>query len=66
MMNFTAQHYVKVAGVIRELRDDPVSKTDLIYAFVKMFEEDNPLFQMGLFWDECQPDIPDEESGHGV
>jgi len=58
-MSFYAEHYIKVAKIIREVPPvyglAVVSKTDLIMAFAEMFAEDNPKFNPGTFWDECQP-----------
>jgi len=56
---FTAQHYIKVAKVLRETKT--VGETSLwhkdflTHKFAEMFQADNPLFDYGLFIDECQP-----------
>lgn len=60
-MSFTAQHYIQVAKIIRETTDwcsccgEPISLSPLISRFAEMFAADNPLFNPGMFWDECQP-----------
>ena len=69
-MSFTSEHYVKVAGVIRELpftkipgwQVKMVTKADVISMFAEMFAKDNPKFNPGTFWDECQP-LEEEDDG---
>lgn len=64
---FSAEHYIKVARVIRKRPSycswcgEPISSSPLISSFAEMFEKDNPLFDHGKFWDECQPLFPEEE-----
>jgi DNA-directed RNA polymerase subunit RPC12/RpoP len=54
---FSAQHYIKVAEVIREriVPYNSVSPGAVIGEFAEMFMKDNPKFNPGTFWDECQP-----------
>jgi hypothetical protein len=54
---FTAMHYVKVAEVIREeiTPKHPMAVGDVTAAFADMFMKDNPKFNVGMFWDACQP-----------
>jgi len=59
-MSFTAQHYVKVAEVIRGIPNENISsgepavtKGQIIKAFREMFEKDNPKFDSIKFVDAC-------------
>ncbi|OFY39633.1 MAG: hypothetical protein A2Z69_00360 [Bacteroidetes bacterium RBG_13_44_24] len=65
-MSFTSEHYVKVAGVIRELSKFAViSPGAIVSAFAEMFQNDNPKFNPGTFWDACQPIDEGEEERDG-
>ena len=56
-MSFHAEHYIKVAKVIRELdQQKQIYLGTMISAFAEMFAEDNPKFNTGTFWDACQPE----------
>jgi hypothetical protein len=53
-MSFSAEHYIKVAGVIRELKVGSYTlKEDMVEAFKEMFEKDNPKFNPIEFIDAC-------------
>ena len=56
-MSFSAEHYIKVAKVIRELKPLSLSytlkKEDVVAALVEMFEKDNPKFDYIEFVDAC-------------
>lgn len=49
---FTAQHYVKVASILRPL-GGVVEKDQIIKVFVEMFKEDNPKFNPTKFIEAC-------------
>ena len=60
MANFHAASYEKVAETIRGLRKYS-SKGKITSAFAEMFMLDNPKFNVGMFWDACQPLTINEE-----
>jgi hypothetical protein len=55
-MSFSAEHYIKVAGAIRNLKVDKYGMINfdrIVSALKEMFEKDNPRFDSIKFVDAC-------------